>query len=87
MSCRCVQIGVYSDMSLNQLIFFSREIVLALEFKHCNYIHPVTKNFCVLHIQSNATIFHLVVHTFLLLFSEESSVIQVVVQKFKNQDV
>ena len=32
------------------------------EVRHPRCVGSITKNFCVLHIQSNTTIFHLVVH-------------------------
>ena len=46
--------------------FFEKELILCLLVKEMSLYQnctsfPKTKNFCVIHIQSNTTIFHLVV--------------------------
>ena len=38
------------------------EIQRCFEARHPRCVGSIAKNFCVLHIQSNATIFHLLIH-------------------------
>jgi len=39
------------------------DINLDIEVRHPRCVGSITKNFCILHVQSNTTILHLVVHS------------------------
>ena len=50
--------GIQEKMGLN----LGQVIAKNFEVRHSRCVGSITKNFCVLHIQLNTTIFHLVVH-------------------------